>query len=119
MRGIFIAVLLAMGMGLLIAPDISAAPMPAGGSAIMNAATSAKLYGVVLRILRRHDLAQDVLEQTYMQIWNTAGDFDPTQASPFAWLVGLARRRAIDLARRPDTMASTRGVSPTPAPRPR
>jgi RNA polymerase sigma-70 factor (ECF subfamily) len=72
----------------------------------LYAATSAKLYGVVLRILRRHDLAQDVLEQTYMQIWNTAGDFDPTQASPFAWLVGLARRRAIDLARRPDTMAN-------------
>jgi RNA polymerase sigma-70 factor, ECF subfamily len=71
----------------------------------LYAATSAKLYGVILRILRRHDLAGRVLEETYQQIWNEAGDFDPTQANPFSWMVGIARRRAIDLARKPDTTA--------------
>jgi RNA polymerase sigma-70 factor, ECF subfamily len=72
----------------------------------LYAATSAKLYGVVLRILRRHDLAAGVLEEAYLQIWETAADYDPTQASPFAWMVAIARRRAIDLVRRPDTVAS-------------
>ena len=51
MRGIFIAVLLAMGMGLLIAPDISAAPIPGGGSAIMNAASEGSS---VIQVRRRH-----------------------------------------------------------------
>lgn len=72
----------------------------------LYAGTRAKLYGVVLRILRRHDLAADVLEQTYVEIWETAPQYDPGQASALAWLVGIARRRAIDLARRADTLAS-------------
>lgn len=68
--------------------------------------TGAKLYGVVLRILRRHELAADVIEETYLQIWRTAGEYDPTVASPLAWMVAIARRRAIDLMRRPDTAVS-------------
>lgn len=69
-------------------------------------ATSSKLYGVVLRILRRHDLAATVLEDTYLQVWRTAGQFDPTVLTPIAWMVAIARSRAIDLARRPETVAS-------------
>src|SRR4029453_4998404 len=38
-------------------------------------APSAKLYGVVLRILRRHDLATGVIEDAYLQIWRSAGEF--------------------------------------------
>jgi RNA polymerase sigma-70 factor, ECF subfamily len=72
----------------------------------LYSATSAKLYGVVLRILRRHDLAADVIEATYLQIWETAAQYDPAQVSPIAWMVAMARRRAIDLVRRPDTVAS-------------
>jgi RNA polymerase sigma-70 factor (ECF subfamily) len=68
--------------------------------------TCAKLYGVVLRILRRHDLASDVMEETYAAIWDSASQFDPTQGTPISWMVALARRRAIDLARRPDIAAS-------------
>jgi RNA polymerase sigma-70 factor, ECF subfamily len=63
--------------------------------------TSAKLYGVVLRILRRHDLAADVLEDAYLTIWQTAGKFDSTLGNPISWMVAIARSRAIDLARRP------------------
>ena len=68
----------------------------------LYAATCAKLYGVVLRILRRHDLAGDVIEAIYLQIWQTASQYDPARGSPIAWMVAIARRRAIDLARRPD-----------------
>jgi RNA polymerase sigma-70 factor, ECF subfamily len=64
-------------------------------------ATCAKLYGVVLRILRRHDLAADVMEQAYLQIWKSAGEFNPAQGTPLAWMVAIARRLAIDTSRRP------------------
>lgn len=69
-------------------------------------ATSPKIYGVVLRILRRHDLAADVMEETYLQIWQTAGKFDPALATPMGWIVAIARAHAIDLARRPDIVAA-------------
>jgi RNA polymerase sigma-70 factor, ECF subfamily len=63
-------------------------------------ATCAKLYGVVLRIVRRHDLAADVMEDAYLTIWHSAGEFNPAQSSPLAWMVAIARRLAIDVARR-------------------
>lgn len=69
-------------------------------------ATSAKVYGVVLRIVRRHDLAAELMEEIYLHIWETAGKFDPDLSSPMSWIVAIARARAIDLARRPDIVAS-------------
>jgi RNA polymerase sigma-70 factor (ECF subfamily) len=72
----------------------------------LYAATCAKVYGVVLRILRRHDLAADVMEETYLQIWQSGADYDPALSNPVAWMVAIARRRAIDLARKPDIGAS-------------
>src|SRR5437763_13799377 len=68
--------------------------------------TSAKIYGVVLRILRRHDLAAAVLEDAYLAIWDNASKFDPALGSPISWMLAMARRRALDVARRPDTAAS-------------
>jgi RNA polymerase sigma-70 factor (ECF subfamily) len=68
----------------------------------LYATTCAKIYGVVLRILRRHDLAADVMEETYLQIWRNVGEFDPALSNPVAWMVAIARRRAIDRARKPD-----------------
>ncbi|HEY6992289.1 MAG TPA: sigma-70 family RNA polymerase sigma factor [Xanthobacteraceae bacterium] len=67
----------------------------------LYSATCAKVYGVVLRILRRHDLAADVTEQAYLRIWQSAGEFDPTNGAPLTWMVATARRLAIDAARRP------------------
>ncbi len=69
----------------------------------LYATTCAKIYGVVLRILRRHDLAADAMEETYLQIWRSVAEFDPALSNPVAWMVAIARRRAIDLARKPDT----------------
>jgi RNA polymerase sigma-70 factor (ECF subfamily) len=69
-------------------------------------ATSAKIYGVVLRVVRRHDLACEVMEDTYLHIWKTAARFDPALTAPMSWIVAIARARAIDLARRPEVAAS-------------
>ena len=66
----------------------------------LYAATSAKLYGVVLRILRRQDLADEVMLESYLSIWRNAGQFDPLRATPITWMVAIARNLAIDLLRR-------------------
>jgi RNA polymerase sigma-70 factor, ECF subfamily len=63
-------------------------------------ATRAKLYGVLLRILGTPELADDVMQETYLKVWKTAGSFDPTIASPITWMVAIARNRAIDIVRR-------------------
>jgi RNA polymerase sigma-70 factor (ECF subfamily) len=63
-------------------------------------ATRAKLYGVVLRILRRPDLADEVIRDAYVRIWTSAAQFDPASSSPVTWMVAIARNRAIDLVRK-------------------
>jgi len=72
----------------------------------LYAATCAKVYGVVLRIVRRHDLAAEVVEEAYLQVWNNSSQFDPAFSTPIAWIVAIARTRAIDVARRPDADAA-------------
>jgi RNA polymerase sigma-70 factor (ECF subfamily) len=62
-------------------------------------ATAARLYGVVLRILRRPALAEEALADTYLRIWQKAGGYDPQLAPPEQWLIALARQAALQLAR--------------------
>ncbi|MGA8585484.1 MAG: sigma-70 family RNA polymerase sigma factor [Roseiarcus sp.] len=62
--------------------------------------TSAKLYGVVARILPRGDAAADALQEAYVRIWEKAGEFDPAKGSPLAWMATIARNRALDEVRR-------------------
>ncbi len=63
-------------------------------------ATRAKLYGVLLRILGRPELAEDVMQETYLKVWTSAAKFDPTMGSPITWMVAMARNRAIDIVRK-------------------
>jgi RNA polymerase sigma-70 factor (ECF subfamily) len=62
--------------------------------------TSAKLYGVVARILNRSDVAADVLQESYVRVWEKAGEFDSTKGSALAWMATIARNRALDEVRR-------------------
>src|SRR3979490_2184935 len=59
-----------------------------------------ELFRVVLRILRRQDLAEEVIQETYVKIWNSAGQFNPGVASPITWMASIARNRAIDVVRK-------------------
>jgi RNA polymerase sigma-70 factor, ECF subfamily len=61
--------------------------------------TSAKLFGVCLRILHDRYEAEDVLQEAYLNVWRNASAFDETRASPMTWLVAIARNRAIDRLR--------------------
>lgn len=63
-------------------------------------ATRAKLYGVVLRILHRRELADEALQEAYLRIWRNAGKFDPAVASAMSWMIAIARNLAIDIARK-------------------
>ena len=67
--------------------------------AIVYQDTSAKLFGVCLRILRDRSEAEDVLQDVYVTVWRKAAIFDPGRASPITWLVAIARNRAIDRLR--------------------
>jgi RNA polymerase sigma factor (sigma-70 family) len=61
--------------------------------------TSAKLFGVCLRILRDKSEAEDVIQEVYLTVWRHAGTFNPERASPISWLVAIARNRSIDRLR--------------------
>lgn len=61
--------------------------------------TSAKLYGICLRLLRSEPEAQDVLQEVYVLVWRKAERFDSGRASAITWLATLARNKAIDRLR--------------------
>lgn len=63
--------------------------------------TSAKLYGVALRIVRRRDWAEEVLQESFLNIWKYADSYAPTKSAPITWLVSVVRHRALDWLRRP------------------
>lgn len=62
-------------------------------------ATAPKLLGVVLRITRDRQMAEEVLQETFVKIWRNAERFSPEAGRPMAWLAAIARNRAIDRIR--------------------
>ncbi len=63
-------------------------------------ATVSRVYALVLRVVRRSALAEEVVEDTYFQVWRQAVRFDAARGRPMTWLLGMARSRAIDAIRR-------------------
>jgi RNA polymerase sigma-70 factor, ECF subfamily len=62
--------------------------------------TSAKLFGIALRIMREREAAEEVLQESFVAIWERAGDYDPARGSAMGWLVTILRHCAIDRLRR-------------------
>ena len=63
-------------------------------------ATSAKLYGIIFRIVGQRDVADEVLQDVYLRVWQRAADYDPSIGSPITWLATIARNRAFDVIKR-------------------
>ena len=68
--------------------------------------TASKLYGVALRILRRQDWAEEVLQECYVSIWNHAGNYAVAKSAPLTWMTSIVRNRCLDWLRRPQTEAT-------------
>lgn len=63
-------------------------------------ATSARVYGLALRIVRKPDVAEEVTSDAFFQIWRQAARFDAARGSPLAWMLTIVRSRALDHLRR-------------------
>jgi RNA polymerase sigma-70 factor (ECF subfamily) len=66
----------------------------------LYALAAPQLFGIALRILRQRDRAEDVLQESFVAIWQRARDYDPQKGGPMTWLITVLRRRAIDALRR-------------------
>jgi RNA polymerase sigma factor (sigma-70 family) len=62
--------------------------------------TSRKLYGLALRMVGRVDLAEDVLQECYLNVWRIASDYRASLSPPLGWMSVIVRSRALDMLRR-------------------
>lgn len=62
-------------------------------------ATAPKLLGIVLRITGNRAMAEEILQETFIKVWQSAERYDPQAGQPIAWLAAIARNRAIDRIR--------------------
>ncbi len=61
--------------------------------------SSGRLYAICLGMLRREDLAEDVLQDAFINIWRGASSFDPSRGAALTWMTSIVRNRALDLLR--------------------
>ncbi len=66
--------------------------------------TSPKLFGFALRILNKRELAEEVLQESFVNIWNSAGSYQAALAAPMTWMTTIVRNKAFDLLRRFDNV---------------
>jgi RNA polymerase sigma-70 factor (ECF subfamily) len=74
------------------------------------------LYGLILRILRDRSEAEEVLQEVFVQVWTRADTYNVELGAPIAWLVRIARNRAIDQLRANNVRARTVEATPLPQP---
>jgi RNA polymerase sigma factor (sigma-70 family) len=73
--------------------------------ALLYDATSSRVFGFVGRIVNDNGLAEEVVEDTYWQVWRQSERFDLRRGRPLTWLLAMARSRAIDALRRRERQA--------------
>jgi RNA polymerase sigma factor (sigma-70 family) len=66
-------------------------------------ATSPKLFGFALRILIKRELAEDVIQEAFVSVWNNAASYQASLAAPMTWMTTIVRNKAFDLLRRVDS----------------
>ncbi|MCW2768282.1 MAG: polymerase, sigma subunit, family [Nocardioides sp.] len=69
-------------------------------------ATSTRAFGLAVRVVRDPAQAEEVAQEAFLEIWRTAGRFDPDRGSPLGWLLTIVHRKAVDRVRSAE--ASTR-----------
>jgi RNA polymerase sigma-70 factor (ECF subfamily) len=70
-------------------------------------ATSARLFGFALRILKRHELAEEAMQDAFVSIWHAAPSYQVHLSAPLTWMATIVRNKALDLRRRRDATLDT------------
>lgn len=63
-------------------------------------ATRSKLFAVSLRIVRERPLAEEALQDSFVNIWNHAGGYAQAKSAPLTWMTAIVRNRSLDIVRR-------------------
>ena len=72
-----------------------------GAEALYDMYSSA-LYGVIYRIVQHDEIAEDLLQETFVKIWNSCASYDSSKGRLFTWMVNIARNLTIDKTRSKD-----------------
>jgi RNA polymerase sigma-70 factor (ECF subfamily) len=67
----------------------------------LYSATKGKLFSVVLLIVKRSDLAEEIIQEAYVRIWDSSSSYRSSRGSPMTWMITIARNLAIDMVRKP------------------
>ena len=72
----------------------------------------AHLYGVALRIVRDAPIAEEILQEAFVNVWHHAGTYDAAKSQPTTWLTSIVRNRCLDQLRKReiDTVTLASGV---------
>jgi len=62
-------------------------------------ATASRVFGLVKRLLRDHAQSEEVTQEVFLEIWQTAARYDPTKGGAMAWMLTMTHRRAVDRVR--------------------
>jgi len=60
---------------------------------------SGALFGVISKVIRTDETAEDVLQETFVKIWNSFPTYDASKGKLFTWMLNIARNLAIDKVR--------------------
>ena len=63
-------------------------------------ATSSKLFAVSLRIVRERPLAEEALQDSFVNIWRRSSDYAAAKSAPLTWMTAIVRNRSLDIIRR-------------------
>lgn len=77
----------------------------------LYALTSPQLLALLIRMLRRRDLAEEVLQEAFVSVWRNAPEYTASRGRVFAWVTTIARNRALDELRRHQRAAIDAGAS--------
>lgn len=72
-------------------------------------ATSARLYGCALRVLRQEALAEEALQDAFVAIWHAASTYQSHLAAPATWMTTIVRNKALDVRRRQQASVESDG----------
>ncbi|MFW0784029.1 ECF RNA polymerase sigma factor SigK [Gordonia sp. CPCC 206044] len=80
--------------------------------------TSARIYGLAVRVVRDRHYAEEVVQEAYLQFWENAGEYHPGRGSVISWMMTIAHRRAVDRVRAEETHSRKLGQYETSNPAP-